>query len=569
MERNKHVVLVGRIVKLLVIGGICVLCLCLSSSAPLQAQVTPPSEQETEAPPESPEAPLPPPPKPVSIDIGWSWWNESGNLAKFRQYATPPNSRFLRELRYISPFWRTGDNLRLQLWSPTEDDYRLETNLSFGFGATRIEAFTTRNRFITATPTPLPVSERTVTESFVKQALTPDFSVFVRYRQDGQTHHLETPRSPLLQNTRYWDAVAEGKLGNGQLSIGYTDWRFFDRTDTFPDTGMERWHWRYLWEISPTLALEGTFAQMHLRQQNRASSKMETINLAGDIMLSDATELALSFRQDKISLPVVENAYARERRSANALLIHRWNGWSLQMGVRQREAERLRADHSFVDVPRWWTVEGRLWGRLSKQLRLTVRGWDERLNDPPTMLTADPRSLYWENRRFAQVKLDGGNPVVNGYITYTYRRWANDARAVALNMTVLTLGGTWVPRDNLSLFAEYSTETWRSRSEVTSAPTLDNFIPNSRVGTVGFNWTIDARTALSASYTNFVTDNDNPLLLRDANTDGRFFTANLSYRLPSDYQLTLTIAPWSYRDEVVSLMDYSTRLVMLSLSGRF
>lgn len=569
MDDRYRAELAYRLARSFLLGGVVVLSACLWLTAPLHAQVTPPSEQETQAPPESPEAPLPPPPKPVSIDLGWSWWNVDGNSAKFRQYATPPNSRFLRELRYISPFWRTGDNLRLQLWSPTEDDYRLEGNLSFAFGATRIEAWTTRNRFLTPVPETLPISERSVTESFIKQSLTPDFAVFVRYRQDGQNHYVESPRTPLLQNTRYWDAVAEGRLGNGQLSIGYTDWRYFDRTNTFPDTGMERWHARYLWEVNPTLAIEGGFARMQIRQQNRPHSQMETLNLASDITLSSATELALAFRQDKISLPVVQNAYLRERRSTSALLLHRWNRWSLQMGVREREAERVRADHSFVDVPRWWTVEGRLWGRLSKQLRLTVRGWDERLNNPPTMLTADPRSLYWDNRRFAQVKLDGGTEVLNGYLAYTYRRWANGARAVALNLSGVTLGGTWTPNDKLSLFAEYASEAWTARSEVTQFPTLENFVPNSRVSTVGLNWNIDSRATLSLSYTNFVTDNDNPLLLRDANTEGRFFTANLTYQLPSGYEITLTVAPWSYRDEVVSLMDYDTHLVMLSLSGRF
>ncbi len=564
---DKRGAITRRIAYALLTSGLLMWCLCAAS--PAHAQVTPPSEQEAQASPEAPEAPLPPPPKPVSIDLGWSWWNVDGNLAKFRQYATPPNSRFIRELRYISPFWRTGDNLRLQLWSPTEDDYRLEGNLSFGFGTTRIEAWTTRNRFITPVPDIPPTSERSVTESFLKQSLTPDFAVFVRYRQDGQNHYLESPRTPLLQNTRYWDAVAEGKLGNGQLSIGYTDWRYFDRTNTFPDTSMERWHARYLWEVNPALAVEGTFARMDLRQQNRPSSKMETLNLASDLVLGTATELALSFRQDKIALPVVQNASVRERRSTSALLIHRWNRWSLQVGVREREAERVRADRSFVDVPRWWTVEGRLWGRLSKQLRLTLRGWDEHLNDPPAMLTADPRSLYWDNRRFAQVKLDGGTAAFNGYITYTYRRWANGARAVALNLNGITLGGTWTPREDLSLFAEYSSEAWTARSEVTQFPTLGNFVPNSRVSTVGLNWSINSRATLSASFTNFVTDNDNPLLLRDGNTEGRFFTANISYRLPSDYELTLTIAPWSYRDEVVSLMDYDTHLVLLSLSGRF
>ena len=546
-----------------------VAALLLALHTPVQAQVTPPSEQETAAPPESPEQPLPAPPKHLTVDFGWSFWNEDGNAKKFRQYATPPNSRFLRELRYISPFWRNRDNIRLQLWSPTEDDYRLEANLSFRFGSTRIEGWTTRNRFLTPSPAPLPVSERTATEAFFKQSLTPDFSVFVRYRQDGQNHYVDIPRTPLLQNVRYWDAVAEGQLGNGQISIGYTDWRYFDRTDTFPDTGMERWHARYLWEMNPRLAVEGSVARMELRQQNRPSSRMETWNLSTDWVLSNSTDLALSFRRDQMTLPVVQNAYVRERRQSQALLIHRWNRWNLQFGVRQREAERIRADQTFVDVPRWWTVEGRLWGRLNRQLRLTVRGFTEYLNDPPVVVGTDTRSLFWDERRFAQVKLDGGTPLFNGYISYNYRQWTNDARAVALNLTGFTLGGTYTPNDRLSVFAEYSTEAWGAKSEVTTFPTVANFFPNSRVGTIGLNWTIDARTQLSLTYTNFVTDNDNPLLLRDGNTEGRFLTANLTYLLPSDYQLTVTIAPWVYRDQVDRWMDYDTQLVMLSLSGRF
>lgn len=533
------------------------------------AQVTPPSEEETQTPPESPQAPLPPPPKPLSLDFGWSWWNEDGRFAKFRQYATPPNSRFLRELRYISPFWDNGSNLRLQLWSPTEDDFRLEGNFSFAFGQTRAEAWTTRNRFLTPAPDVLRTSERTATESFFKQAISPDFALFFRYRQEGQNHYLETPRTPLLQNTRYWDAVAEGKFGNGWLSIGYTDWRYFDRTNTFPDTGMQRWHARYLWEMNPRLSVEGMFSGMRLPQQGRPRSSMDTLQLVSDILINNATELTLSFRQDKIDLPVVRNAYVRERRSGQALLIHRWNRWNLQLGVRGREAERVRADHTFVDVPRWWTVEGRLWGRLNRQLRLTVRGWDERLNDPPVMLTSDPRSLYWNHRRMMQVKLDGGSALFNGYLTYTHRHWGNNARDVGLNLNALTLGGTWTPRDNFSLFAELSSEAWTARSEVAQEPILRRFVPNSQVVTVGFNWTVDRRTAVSATFTRFVTDNDNPLLLRDANTEGNFLTANITYQLPSDYLLTLTIAPWSYRDKVDSWMDYDTQLVLLSLSGRF
>lgn len=118
MDDRYRAELAYRLARPFLIGGLVVLSACLWLTTPLHAQVRPPSEQETQAPPESPEAPLPPPPKPVSVDLGWSWWNVDGNLAKFRQYATPPNSRFLRELRYISPFWRTATNCACRYRAP-------------------------------------------------------------------------------------------------------------------------------------------------------------------------------------------------------------------------------------------------------------------------------------------------------------------------------------------------------------------------------------------------------------------------------------------------------------------
>jgi len=185
------------------------------------------------------------------------------------------------------------------------------------------------------------------------------------------------------------------------------------------------------------------------------------------------------------------------------------------------------------------------------------------------MVTTDPRQLFWDNRRFAQLKLEGGSPILNGYLILTHRRWDNDVRAVELTTNAVLLGGTWNARAQLSLFAEYAYEAWRAKSEMAAFPTLDNFVPNSRITTFGLNWAIDRRTFLSAAFTEFVTANDNPLLLRDGNYRGRFLTASLSYRFPAGYEVVLTVSPWRYRDRVVDLMDYEATVVMVSGKARF
>jgi hypothetical protein len=241
----------------------------------------------------------------------------------------------------------------------------------------------------------------------------------------------------------------------------------------------------------------------------------------------------------------------------------------VQFGFMQQENERIRKDQSFVDVPRWRTWEARLSGRISKNWRLTLRGSAQHLTHPPTMVTTDPRQLFWDDRRFAQLKLEGGSPTLNGYLVLTHRRWDNDVRAVELTTNTIVLGGTWNASQRFSLFAEYAYESWRAKSEMTGIPNLDNFVPNSRATTIGLNWAIDKRTFLSAAFTEFVTANDNPLLLRDGNYRGRFLTASLRYRFPAGYEVALTVAPWRYRDRVVDLMDYDATVVMVSGRARF
>ncbi|MCS7264056.1 MAG: hypothetical protein NZ805_04405 [Armatimonadetes bacterium] len=505
----------------------------------------------------------------VEVDVGFNNWGLDGNQSKFQQYATPAKSLFLRSLQ-LSPSVRLfGDAAKAVLKGLGEDDYKTESTLDLWFGRARANLDLSRNRFFDASPFTVGQSQREVQESTVKYLLTTDFAFSLRYRMDRQDHLFEAPKLPLYQRTRFWDAIAEGKLGDGQIHLSYADWRYFDRTDIRPDTYVKRWNFRYLWEPATSFGLESAIGRLSIKQPGRPNSDVDFLALSADWSISSSTDFSLHLRRDKLDLPVVQNAWVRERRIGIANLTHRWRGWNLNFGFRQQESERIRKDQTFVDTPRWRTFEVRLSGRIAPNWRLTLRGNTQHLTHPPTMVTTDPRQLFWDDRRSAQLRLEGGSPILNGYLALTHRRWDNDVRAIELTTNSIVIGGSWQASNRLNLFAEYAYEAWRAKSEMTQFPTLDNFVPNSRVTTIGLSWAIDKRTFLSAAFSEFVTHNDNPLLLRDGNYRGRFLTANLRYRFPAGYEITLTVAPWRYRDRVVDLMDYDATIVMVSGSARF
>lgn len=504
----------------------------------------------------------------AEMDVGLGTWSLDGNEHKLRQYATPAKGLLLNPFRYTLPV--LGDRSGWFAFKGSErNDYRAEGNLAFLFGRTQWEMSVSRYRFFDPTPTVLLPSTRAVREGAMKFLLTPDFSVAFRYRMDQQDQFFEAPKLPLRQRTRFWDAVAEGKVGEGRLSLGYTDFRFFDRTDIRPDTAIRRWHANYLWSPDERGGVEVGFHRFTIRQPLRPNSRGESLAVSSDWTLSSATDITLLLRRDKWDLPVVQNAWVRERRLAIAHLVHRWRGWALQVVFRQQENERLRRDQSFVEVPRWRTVEVRLSGRLAPRWRLTLRGGWQHLTHLPTMGTTDPRQLVWDDRQFLQLRLEGGSPSLNGYLALNRRRWENEGRAVRVTTDALTLGGTWQVNARLNLFAEYAYEAWWATRVTAAFPTLDNFFPNSRVTSLGLNWAMDRRNFLSLTFTEFVTANDNPLLLRDGNYKGRFLTGVWRYRFPAGYELALTVAPWRYRDRVVDWMDYEATLVLLSGSARF
>lgn len=513
--------------------------------------------------------PKPAPTTRVAIDLGVSAWNLTGNDHKLRQYATPPRGIFLSEL-LIAPPTSLRDSGYLDLRGLGQADSRMDGRLALNYGRTQAESWLWHAKFYDPTPVIIPDNDRDVQEHSIKQLITRDSSISFRYRMIGQDQYFEPPRLPIHQRTRYWDAIAAGKLGPGTFRLGFTDWRYFDRTDVLADTAVSGWRAAYALQPTPNTGLEANYIAYDVKQSGQSTGHVDIQSVSADATVGDSTDLGFLFRRDHLTLPQITTAYAREQRSGTFGIAHRFlHNWNAKLSFQEREVERVRGDQTFVDVPRWATVEGSLYGRIMKTIRLTARGYTQSVSNIPPMVTVDTRSLYWDKRQFAQVKLERGNQDLNSYFVWSYRNWDNNTRAVHLNFNSFVLGSSWQATPALGFFAEYTKENWNGSSEIATAPTFQSFLPDSHIITAGLNWMINERAFMSLSVTNFGTANDNPLLFADGNTSGTFFTLNARYAFPSGAEIGFIIAPWSYHDDVIGNMNYNATIVMLTGKAKF
>lgn len=509
------------------------------------------------------------------VEPGYQDWRLRGSENKFRQYATPPRGVYLNDFRLRPLFTPQAEDFSLNIKSIGLPDYVGEGQLGLFYGATRASLLLSRNEFFNPTPSLIPISDRRVDRASIRQQLWKDFSFSFGYRNDDADKFYQEPTQPLSTTSRYRDFIFGGRVGNGYATLKLLQWNNVihpggDRKDVLEDYNTQALHMAYLWNITPHSALEGAYTRTWIDQSNANSARLDVLSLDGDIALGSSTDLDLFLRQQHVQIPAIQNAYVRDQRSGALSISHRFSNWTVQGGLKVQEAERLRADHSFVDVPRWRTVDAKVRGRLARTLRVAVRASSQTMDHAPVMLTDDTRSLYWSGRDTAQVNFDWApRPEFTGYLNWSYKHWRNTARNTSLTDHTVSFGGNWQVSPNLDLFGEFTRDIWGGHGENLIYPTLDNFVPDSQVSAIGLNWSFGPRAFVSVSYSDFTSYNDNPLLIREGNTHGSFLTVNGRYLFPRGYELGLIVAPWTFRDKVVSTQDYNATVVMVTGSARF
>lgn len=503
-----------------------------------------------------------------TFEPGLASWGLRGNENRFRHYSTAARGIFLSNLEF-RPAAHGGVSGFGLVRGLGRDAGVAAGRAEFNYGQTQLLANYSSFRFSEGVVSEVPLSERRSGAISVRHYLRPELSFQVEYDRSDLNQHFEPQRSSSDEWMRVWNAALYGRLGNGRVAAGYRDWRFVDRTATLPKTNSKTWHAAYALDLTPSLSLDARFADTRLDQDQRPDAKVQSWWIRGGLQLGDSTQLGLRYARSLYDYPATLVAYVKKRTSGSIWLDQWWRGWSFGLSYTRSDAERFREDHAFVDLPKWDDWRVRVVGRLHPSLKWTASGALTRGFNLPPSGTDDARVMAWRRQATFMTRLDGYWDQGSAFVGYTFAQRENPARGVDVRSYSWILGGSWQVRPDLDLYAEIAGDTYNASSENVGHPDLDSFFSGSTVTVVGFRWNLRPEWTLGASFTTFGTQNDNPLLLPDGNTRGRFLTAELAYRHPGGNIVMLSVSPWSYRDRVSSPMDYDATIIMLSARIRF
>jgi hypothetical protein len=508
------------------------------------------------------------------IRLGWSQNGATGNGQKFEQYGTPPSGVYLDLLRY-EPWSPQGDIGVISLQSPAETDYRDYTQLALNGGHTQLEALLTRNRFFDPGTSPVPQSDWQNQDLNLTQKIAHWFSISTRYSMDDQDFSADSPDPSLSlhQRTRYEDVALAGIAGGGFAVLTFSDWRYFDRTQLTDNTDVRRWQATYQHDLGRQV-LSAQYNYLDVSTATQPTGDVQIASVADDIHLGSATTASVALRKDSINLPVVQNAltssYVREQSSATGSLVDRWSDdWNGEFAIQRRAAQLMANDSTDLDTPQWQTMLARVNGQLGRGWRVLANGTMENLWHSPLLFTPDANYLLWNNRQNAQVRLNGTSDFVQGYVDWSYNHTANSSTNTDVHEETINAGGDWQAAPKLDIYSDYTTDQWNAIDDAVGLPNIGMFATDSRVFTLGANWVVSTRAYINTSYSGFWASNPDPLELQDEQTTGQFLTMQFEYRMPKGQDFGLTVAPWAYRDEIASPLDYNSAVVRVTVSTPF
>ncbi len=505
-----------------------------------------------------------------TLDLAYGDWAIRGNRHKFLQYSTPGHGFYIADMNLVFPLKANSPYASIDIAAPGLETSAVSGLMQFFHGQTQLWFNFSRNEFSDPGSGPVEPSTSKLTTVTVSQAITPEIGLFVKYHRDQKDYSFQAAKDPTATRTRTTTASLEGKALGGDAAVTYTDWRFVDMQGFQPESVQRRLTGRYGIQLTPAIGLEGSLGQTRIEQTGYQDSEIKSSSIGGDWDIGPDTNLRFNFSRDSFDLPNVANAYVQDRFNSSFNLTQYWQRWNFQFGYRHRENERVTADHTYVDVPKFDQLEAKATGRINKAIRLSARWTWNRATDPATMDTTDSRLLYWDQRVRAQAKIDANLGRLLGYATYNVNYTRNTDRQVDVTTGTVTFGGSFSVADNADAYFEFSNSQTKAKglSDVGGLD-LDSFYPSATTLALGGNWTVKPNWWLAASYTYLFTDNDNPLLLPDGNFRGRYLTASLTHQFGNGNEAALTVAPWQYRDRIYDNVGYDATMVMLSFRVRF
>lgn len=493
----------------------------------------------------------------------------TGNAHKLHQYGRIPEGFVLRELDILMPARGSIPYTRVWASGTTRDSSVFQARAIALDG--RLSASWSDSNHVSLDPAPTDVLEsgnRTV-EANVSAALTPKIAAYWSYRERKVNQYPEVPYTPRRGRTKSFTGGISGEVLGGALSLSSGDRRTYSQSPNHRDSVVKHFEGSYQLRLVPALAVEGAYEWARLSAPGLPRNTRESWGFNADWDLSEQSSLNLYSRFDDYDLNISDTAYVRQRFTAGAKLSHEIGDGRLQLGYRHSEAERVRADQAFVDVPKSDQFEGRVSGKAGGGIRYVLRGSWEHTNDAAKMLTEDPRQLFWDDRVLGQLSLFKSFDRWSGYATYTNRFLQNSGRDVELGHDAYLLGANYAIDDRTSGYFEYSHEDYRGRGVTEEGYNFDDFFPSASVWALGFDFAQTLTQSFSLGLTYMTTRDANPLLLADQNVRRFEITSNFRKRLSEDSSLEVLFAPWRHEDRVVSTMDVRSAVFGLTYRTKF
>lgn len=492
-------------------------------------------------------------------------WNEltlslnsrPGNI-QLSRYGRPPENLSLHSLRLLKPYSAEQPYFKLVAQGLPERDNHLAGTIVVNKGHTAIRASRTEHGFYKDGFAARDLSLNKQTVISIDQTISQNYKGYLYYQSRDRKSDYTAPRDRDHTNTEVLAAGVGGNVLEGQLDLNITSRRTRDYLGNQPVTVQRRYDATYSRDFGSNFNVEGAIGIGRIEQKGRPASNTQSYAFNGSLTLSPMTTLGLQFGRQELDLNSVQNGYVRQRTVSGARLSHRMNRWNLQAGYKYRELERVNADQTFVDKPRFNEYDARISGKIG-QANVVVKGTWEDMRDNVSVQTNDTRQLQWDDRATLQVRAAGSSDLISLYGVYTYRFQQNKQREVEIRWNNFVLGGSYVFGPTLSGFAEFAADDFEAKGDVNGGVALDSYFPSSRSASFGFNWSPSDVLAASASVN----------LYESADVRGNQVTLSLRRKLAEDHEVELVASPWQRTDRQFGVTGYRATLLSLRYHVKF
>lgn len=536
------------------------------------AQDTPPADP-TPAEPPTEATPAEEAPEKVTrneIVIGYSNWVVRNNFQKWQQYGVPTRGIAVRKLDLLFP--KNGSSPFVKFTFSGEPGREQEGGgeVIFDQGRGRAKFNLSQHYSHDISPVLTPRSTRRSYNVDIDYALTHDIGVYWQTRQETQDKYRVAPADEIRVITKSFAGGLQGKLGGGNFGVEIGDRRYYDRTLTQPKTVQRRYSADYTHPIGETANVGAAWSHTRIEQPSRNVGDIQNASFNADWDFSPTGTLFLVLKRDNFKLPPVENVTDRKRLSSSIRLVQHLPIGNLELGYQSRSNERFRADHSYVDVPKWDTYDARLTGTFMRGLRYSLKGSYEHLHRQPGFQTEeDSRGLYFDDRIRFSGMISGGNEKFNGYLAYQFRYDENSPREIQIRTHLWTLGASYVFNDRTSGYFELLNETAEAKGLIEDGLNLDSFFPSWTSLAFGVDHTVNAKDSMSLAINHYFANNANPMFEYGGNVRGTELTAQYHHQISSTESLHVLLAPWRYDDKVDSSARYRATVLGVSFALKF